>query len=190
MGDATFGAPPLVKIPARPISYVTAQAFSRDGRLYAFADEDVLRVWDLAAGREVWRRPDSVRTAVSLAFTPDGRTLAVGYDDTTILLWPLPTPEKGKPIATGERDTLWLQLASPDVAAAHAAMWRLNDDPKSAGPLLRERLIGTPVAADDVRALVKDLGASDFRKREAAERRLRDLGVGGLPELRAALQKE
>jgi WD40 repeat protein len=185
----TAGGPPLANIPAHVLNYINV-AFSRDCRLLAFTDADAVRVWDLAAGRELWRRADPARTAVSLAFAPDGRTLAAGCDDTTILLWTLPQPDTGKPIAAGEREVVWTQLASPDAAAAHVAMWRLTDDPKTAVPLLRERLIGTPVAADVVRPLLADLSATEFRTREAAERRLRDLGAGALPDLRSARKAE
>ena len=144
----------------------------------------------MSSPRPALARPDPARTATCLAFAPDGRSLAAGYDDTTILLWPLPQPERRKPIAKHERETLWTQLASPDAVTGHAAMWRFTDDPKIAVPLLRERLVGTPVAADVVRALVTDLGAADFRTREQAERRLRELGAGALPELRAARKTE
>src|SRR5207245_8821160 len=133
------GGPSRLSLPAQELLYAT-MAFSRDGRLLAFTDADVLRVWDIAAGRELWRRPDPVRTAVSLAFAPDGRTLAAGYDDTTILTWKLPTPQPGKPVAAAERASLWADLASPDVAVGHAAMWRLIDDAVTAVPFLREQL--------------------------------------------------
>ena len=209
------GGPPLLSIPAQMLSSV-AVAFSRDGRLLAFTDGDELRVWELLpgrevwretdagptiaemtrlrdsrllAGRELWRKPDAVRTAVALAFAPDGRSLAAGYDDTTILLWTLP-PEKRRPIADDERAALWADLASPDRATCYAAMWRLIDDPKTTVPLLQGRMLPTPAAADTVRPLIMDLGSADFRTREAAERRLRELGSAALPALRASRKNE
>src|SRR5205085_11257534 len=81
----TRGGPPLLEIPARADSWLP-RAFSRDGRLYAFADAARLKVWDLAGRRERLRRTDAVRSIFSLAFSPDGRSLAAANDDTTILL--------------------------------------------------------------------------------------------------------
>src|SRR5262249_54931066 len=124
-----------------------APTISRNDRLLAVIDQDDPRVWDLVADRELWRKPDPVRIATAVAFAPDGRTLAVSYDDCTILLWTLPRPQKGKPIPAAERVTVWELLASTDAGAAFAAQWRLVDDPDTALPLLRERLLPVAPAA-------------------------------------------
>jgi len=184
----TLGGLPILCIPIKSNSYPAV--FSRDGRLVAFVDSDELQLWDLATRREVWRKSDPLRAVASLAFAPDGRTLAVGYNDTTILIWNLPQPEKQTSISESERDSVWADLASPDPTKGHAAMWRLIDDPKTAIPLVRERLLPAPAAAEAVRMLVKDLGHADFKEREAAAKRLREMGRAAQPELRAALKAE
>jgi tetratricopeptide (TPR) repeat protein len=52
-------------------------AFTRDGKLLAAAGSDAVVVWDFASGREVLSYP--VRDVIfGLAFSPDGRRLAVG----------------------------------------------------------------------------------------------------------------
>jgi WD40 repeat protein len=60
--------------------------FSRDGRQIATADTDnVVRVWDVATHRQEGRAFPPLRSAIdSIAFSPDGHTLAVGEDDGTI----------------------------------------------------------------------------------------------------------
>src|SRR5262249_32573010 len=155
----------IVSIPTTAFYWVP-HAFSRDGRLFAFAERDALRVWDLAARREIWRRDDATRNVTALTFAPDGRALADGADDTTILLWSMPAPAKGKPIAASERDAVWAELGSSDVAAAHAAQWRLTDDADTAIALIRDKLLAPPAAADAVRPHVRDLASADFKTRE------------------------
>jgi WD40 repeat protein len=178
---------PLTRIGLKADQFVPL-AFSREGRLFAFADADWLRVWDLAAGREIWRTPQTVRTAVSIAFAPDGRKLAAGYDDTTILIWKLPPPDKGGPIAESERQSLWNALVDP--TKAHAAMWRLIDDPDSAPSIIRRRLLPKPEAPEIVRGYLKNLGSEDFRTRDAADRQLRELGRAADAEIRKAVVTE
>src|SRR5262249_16923840 len=66
-----------------PDGIVSSLAFSPDGKTLAvsgsyFSNSDI-RVWDVAAGRELRRLSDKVHGQGLLAFSPDGRLLAVGH---------------------------------------------------------------------------------------------------------------
>ncbi len=79
-------------------------ALSPDGRYLAAVDVQGLRVWDLtAAGKVVLKQPvtESMRDnalgqsfACCLCFAPDGRTLATGNVDSSILIWNLPQAQQ------------------------------------------------------------------------------------------------
>jgi RNA polymerase sigma factor (sigma-70 family) len=174
-------------------------AFSGDGRLLAVADATGARLWETASGKEVGRlrapdgtaRPPGRGFARSLALSPDGRTLATGHADGTILLWDATHRDgtHGEPLAGTESDTLWADLGGADAARAYAAVWRLVDDPPRAVALLREHLRPmTRPAAEAVRPLLDDLDSDRFEVRTVAEGRLRELGEGAAPVLREALK--
>jgi WD40 repeat protein len=67
---------------------VFALAFSPSGKTLAAGTNDgVVRLWDAASGKQlwVWKPGAPERIANSLAFSPDGRTLAVSYDGLMLL---------------------------------------------------------------------------------------------------------
>jgi WD40 repeat protein len=78
---------------------VAPLALSPDGRCVAAVDAQGLWVWDLATGRVVLKRPSPEPMSAGpfascLAFAPDGRTLATGNRDSTILIWRLTPPKR------------------------------------------------------------------------------------------------
>src|SRR5262249_7431693 len=78
----------------------------------------------------------------------------------------------------------------PDPAKAERALWALAPAPDLALPRLREAL--RPREKPDLRgvpALVRDLDADDFTRREAAARELARLGAAALPAAEAALRE-
>jgi hypothetical protein len=105
------------------------------------------------------------------------------------LLWDA-TFGAGSPVAARRLriDSLWSDLASPDAARANAALWQLVGDRERSVPFLSEHLrVAQSTKTDDVRLLLRELDSDSFKAREAAERKLRDLGDRAEAPLRAAL---
>ncbi len=94
--------PPAVKLfdvgkgqPLRTIGThevpVRLLAFSPDSRLLATAGSDrLIRLWNLADGIEVAKFQDVGNTPVSLAFTPDGRSVITGMSGGDAYIWAIP----------------------------------------------------------------------------------------------------
>src|SRR5262249_49046112 len=117
--------------------------------------------------------------ATAFALSPDGCTVATALPDTTILLWNLPGPsaEKPSPLTAGELEQTWTDLSSADARRAYLAHHRLASLPEQFLPLARGRL--KPAKApdrDEIKRLLVHLEDAAFQKRDAAARRLGQLG--------------
>jgi RNA polymerase sigma factor (sigma-70 family) len=176
---------------------VTAAAFAPGGRVLATADggdtfrgvpvgERVILFWDTATGKELVRLGGHASDVTALAFSPDGTRLAGALKNGTALVWAV--PPTAKPAAGGRLDqrelaALWADLAGAP-GLAHAAVRALADAPEQSALFLASAL--RPAAKPDVaklRARISDLGAEDFKVREAASEELARLGEGAEPEL-------
>lgn len=95
--------------------YITALAFSDDGRLASASADRTVRVWNVTASEtlQTFRLP--IRSDfIALAFSPDGKTLAAGLVDGSIILWDTTTGSTlGQPITANEDGVLALAF-SPD----------------------------------------------------------------------------
>src|SRR5262249_44576374 len=174
---------------------VAQVAFAADGRTVAFLDGWGAEIHDLLTGKRLAAYPAADVTCdlrgrgcgtQTLAFAPDGRTLATGHLDGTVLLWKVPPVAEGsKAIAERDRVRLWADLASGVPRKARAAVERLARRPAAAVQLLASRFRPTP-ADPALAALIKDLDSDKFATREEATRKLREYG----PKAESVLRRE
>jgi WD40 repeat protein len=84
-------------------------AFCPDGVLLAGGDEQLVRVWEVATGKEIRRIPWTGRAVFAVAFSPDGRTVVGVSRDGQFRSWAVGTGKEGRtfslPFSPGERDT-------------------------------------------------------------------------------------
>src|SRR6266540_82349 len=171
-------------------------AFAPDGRMLAAAgrvNEPAVRLMDPVTGQDLGQFLGHLDEVTCCAFSPDGRFLASGSADQTILLWNRARAKpvgKPRPVDTTAKglDALWRDLTGPDAPRAYQAIASLATVPRHSLPLLRERLRPvTAVSAADIQKHVKALESSNFAERERATVALEKLGDLAQPALQKLL---
>lgn len=125
-----------------------------------------------------------------LSFSPDGRQLISGMDDTSALVWQLPS-SMGQPTRRLERGAirrLWDDLSSDDAARAYQAILNLAQSPGEVVSFLDQHL--QSVAVPDQKRivqLIKDLDDGRYAVRSKAEAELEKLGELAETNLKMAL---
>lgn len=191
------------KIVARlkPNSWVAQTVFHPDNRFIVTNDLNGIHIFDVLSGEVVAKfpMPETTRSGITsgsyagcLAFTRDGRRLATGHPDSTILLWDVRLPAVAvAPLSAKELEARWADLADADAAKAWQAVGRLAESPKETLTFLRGRVKPSPTApAELTRKLLADLDSDAFAVRETAVKRLKELGLQAEPALRAALKSK
>jgi WD40 repeat protein len=153
----------------RPRSLV----LSPDGTLVAALTWTAVELWDPVAGRMLTSLKGHAGLVNTVAFSPDGKTLATGGEDTTILLWD---------VLQARLDAFWNDLGQGGAAKPPA-------DPARVVSFLKERLAEAATVEKRVRTLLHDLDADEFDVREKATAELKELGPQAASSLREALKK-
>ncbi len=139
-----------------------------------------IQLWDTDTGKVVVRLPGHDDSAiVSLAFSPDGKLLASGGRDTTVLLWN---------ISRARIAHIWSELISGQDETAKAAQ-KMAAHSKEAVSFLRDRLRLVAEVESQTRALIGQLGSDQFKVREKASKELQKLGADAALPLQLALRQ-
>ena len=147
-----------------------------------------MRLWEATTGKERWRFEGHRHLVRSGAFSPDGKLLATGSHDTTVLVWDLGSPagtRSGSALSARERDACWADLSGEDARKAFRAIHILAASPAQALPLLRDRVKPVPsVEPKRISKLLEALDSAEFGKRKAAAAELEKVADGAASLLR------
>jgi hypothetical protein len=127
-----------------------------------------------------------------LAFTPDGKTLLSGINDTTVLVWDVVRQQEARPGRLGEAELqgFWRALADDDAENADRALCTLAAKAEQSLPFLRRHLRPAKVAEEERLArLIADLDSDRFAVRERAVQELGRRGESAETALRQALKR-
>jgi RNA polymerase sigma factor (sigma-70 family) len=165
---------------------------SPDGRLLAMREGNGFAVWEMSTGKV--RRHFSGHQGYfnTYAFSPDGRTLLTGGQDTTILVWDLARQHERQPdrIAPEKLETMWRDLGGADAERADQAIGTLVALARQSVPFLDRKLVPTPIADPKrLEALIRDIDSDDFAVRQRASTDLENLGERAAPALKRALEQ-
>lgn len=185
----------------RPALYSSMQlpSFSPDGRTVAAVLYDhknsraIIQLSELCSN-SMRREFHPPRTGIScLAFSPDGRKLAAGGQDSTILVWDVAEKagDSSRPLSPEARSSIWTDLAAADASRAYQAMTKLYAAPREAVDFIRANL--KPAAAktstqQEIASLLRKLDSPRFRERTKASAELSGVGESAVPLLRKTLE--
>jgi hypothetical protein len=137
-------------------------------------------VYETATGSARHDLAGQTGRVTAAAFSRDGKTLALGCNDTTILLWDLAgLPEKAEPLSPADLTEAWTALNLSGAKRAEQAMRKLAARPAEAVPYLAGQVKPAPASEATPELLAKliaELDAPPFAVREAASQKLDRLG--------------
>src|SRR5262249_25768903 len=148
-----------------------------------------VRLWDVASGKEIRAFTGDQDLVLSVAFAPDGKTLASGNWDSSILVWRIFGVPGGSDLEPAELQAFWTDLGGSDATRAYRAIYALVAVPHQSVPFLREELLLRGRAPDPrhIAQLIADLDSDMFQARQKADQELEKLGGWAEPALRKTL---
>src|SRR5262249_20624637 len=140
-----------------------------------------VRLWDMAAEKELPPLEGHQGAVTSLSFPPDGKLLATGSNDTTVLLWDATRFQTNPPaevqLRPEQMQSLSADLGGPDAVQAYRAVRTLAAAPRSSVAFLKQHLRPVaPADAKQVARLLADLDSDQFAVRDKAMQELEKLG--------------
>jgi WD40 repeat protein len=196
--EAASGKPVLVVTPPKD-SGVLAATGTPDGKILLI--EAAGTPWriclrDAFSGRRIYCFPiePSVEPNVSAAaFSADSRWIALAYNDTEIVVWPVNSllkdaVEQPERLDSGRLEQLWANLAGDDASCAYRAVLSLAHAPEQSVPSVGARLRPAPRPdLTKLRRLVRELDRGDYKVRAGAYRALEEAAEEARPFFRATL---
>lgn len=132
----------------------------------------------------------SIAHAGALAFDPRGRRLAIADDSGKVFVCDLDAASEHflRPLTPAQT---WEHMAEKPWPFCFRSMWRLGLGTRSTFDLFKQKLLA-PLPKDDapIRQAIADLNSDSFASREAAFKRLIDIGVSAAPLMRRALNEK
>jgi hypothetical protein len=138
-----------------------------------------VQVWETASGSIRHTFTGHALDTLAVAFSPDGRLLASGSADATVILWDVGTAPIPSELRMARPELLWERLAHPDAVEAHPAMRVLIARPADAVAVIGKNLgpaLPAKVGPAEIKHWIARLGADKFRDRQEATATLMDLG--------------
>jgi hypothetical protein len=178
---------------------VRSLAFSADGRLLASGHSMypgfVCVLWDAERGGEALRVPHGSREQAAVAFSADGKTLAVTSAQSQVLLCDLSgwlARRRTEEAAPADLGKLWDRLGG-DAKDAYQASRLLAAGGDKAVALVKQhvRPADMPPEKPDEKVfqkLIADLDSDDFATREKAQKSLAEAGKDAHSTLRRAME--
>jgi WD40 repeat protein/DNA-binding SARP family transcriptional activator len=115
-----------------PLGYVTALAFSPDGKLIAATGARQAVIWDTAQRKIIWKLSVGGRDARAVSFSPDGMTVAIGLSEIVVLYDLRTGRQTHKLVGYGDIDDLDFNSDGKLLATAthggSAFIWHVADE--------------------------------------------------------------
>jgi WD40 repeat protein len=153
-----------------------------DNRLLAQASDTRITLWELSTGNRLLRLKGQDTGVQALAVRADGKMMAAGGRDGTVLLW----DQQG--LVQGRIEAAWSDLTSDEPAEVDRAVRALVGLGDEAVPVLEAHLRVVVEREERLERLLADLDSDLYAVRERASRELRELGRGIEPRLRRVLE--
>jgi WD40 repeat protein len=187
---ATWEVPKAEMLPGQPW-LLPCLAFAPGGRFVAVGTpRGSILFRDLANNEQVQQLTGHESPVVMMAFSPEGRTLACAYRDTTVLIWDIrELTTRSFPSGLMGPAQSWEDLEKVEAPQAWKAHWALVGSAQTV-PFLKARL--QPVHRPDLSPLparIKELDSPGFMVRNRAMKALEQMGQAAEPALREALSK-